>query len=220
MRIDASRLRIAITDEFGIERHLGDSPYDLVRHAGFSIQLGPAEADDLTDEQRQYARPEDGELRVHLGSLSFAVVDGYNDRWLDALDALSGDYLHLAETFWSAEQNDFGMHVTSDIEADTGGASHLLLLDSLSIAEPFRGNRLGLLTMGAVMNRVAPGCAFAFGFPMKPGAEGDERNTSAKALTRYYEGLGFRTFGDCVYVNFAYTHFDESWARLLESVDV
>lgn len=216
-----SGLRITTTDQFGVELRRGDNPYDLERRATFALNLYWDDFGNTTEQQREHLVREVEEGGVFdVGGLSFAVVDGYNRNWPDGVDALSGDYLHIAETFWSPEPNDFGIHVKGGVLPDTGGASNLLLLDSLTIHEPFRGHQLRLYAMGAVMSRISPGCAYAFSYPMKPGAEGDfERRSSADGLTRYYERLGFTPFADCIYVNFAYVHFEEAWATLLGEVD-
>ena len=130
----------------------------------------------------------------------------------DLLDSESGDTNEYASLF---VDDDF------DPAIGTSAGTSLLVLDRLTVAEPYRGHGVGPLVAALALKELSPGCAVAacYPAPIEGEFDGGEQAEEVARLGRIWSKVGFEHFRDGVWIiNLADKTLDGALDKMLGSL--
>jgi hypothetical protein len=204
-------LRVSLSTELDADEDSGGCPPGAQDYyAEFTVTWYPEHGLHVTKDAestlRRLAEASGSDLtgdavQLPVGHGHFLVVDTFSPDVYDALDAREGDLEKLASSLFPGESDDRSLLAPDldDVVEFVGGFA--ILVNSVTIDPLWRGASFGLRATGTVLEELRRGCSFAALHPMTPGTKGvAARDSSHRALSRYWGRLGFRPWRDEIMV--------------------
>ncbi|GAA3617095.1 hypothetical protein GCM10022223_37040 [Kineosporia mesophila] len=198
---------LTVTSEFDLYRPEKDPwpPGATEYSVSFSVSWFRPEAKEAPDGDAQIlgelsrdAADADGYVTARVGSANLIVADIYERSLFEALDARSGDLAHIGGAILDIGSGELAAELLRIVD---GVGQNLLIVNTVQIDEPFRGLSFGLIGTGLLLQHLCKSSGgVAALYPMKPGAQDEDRDTSYARLSAYWSRLGFELFQDNVHV--------------------
>ena len=130
-----------------------------------------------------------------------------------ALDAMEGDLEHIGSTILNVADGSLLDDLDERIESFD---ERLLILNSVNLADEWRGFGIGALLAGAALEAMSPGARLAATYPMPlDDATGDTRRAAAEKLGKVWAQIGFEPYRNGVWVaDFGRVEFTRGLAEL------
>jgi hypothetical protein len=193
-------------------------------HVGFDFHLHEWSGQPVDVVQRwqiTYGAYDNNEDLVDkIADIEIAICELDHPELWYLLDGISSSYEDVASAVLDPDTGDLRdeLHEMSDF----GYGSHLMIPNTMEMADDYRHGGLGPVILGIAMSRLQRGCGLAAikPAPLGPGTlDGKTFDDGVSALGRTWSKLGFEHFRDGIWVlDFALVTFDEHLRSLVEPV--